>query len=307
MEIATRQTGPAWIFPAWLEPRLISDARFARAYDAIGDQRRALLKSIIAHNFALNPPASVLREQHHRMLASGLRCRSSITPRPFILLLVDSSLDAPALLLGALMPALCSGAADVLVVRLGSRASVPESLLTSCELAGQERVASLSATLAAQLLIECAQSGLPGLVLHPDTPEMRRVLNRPALRTALDSSFLRLAPLRVPRGLGVWRDTVDQFALDALAFLYAGLELEAGGAKPGRGASKPQDKSRFQAFASVPRELLLVPDACVETAPSAARLVLGESCSGLWTWPELSDALFTATMQACTTAPETQF
>lgn len=53
-------SGP-WTFPAWLEPRLLPDARFARAYERTGDQRRALLKGLIADHYALNPPASARR------------------------------------------------------------------------------------------------------------------------------------------------------------------------------------------------------------------------------------------------------
>lgn len=305
MEKATPQPGPAWACPSWLESRFIPDARFARAYDVVGDERRAQLKSLIARHFALNPPAAVLSAQHTLRLASGLTSHARVSPRPFVLLLADATFDAPALLLAALMPSLCSGAADVLVARLGSRTSLPDVLLTACELAGQERVTALGSALAVQLLAECAQSSLPGLVLYPDTPELRRVLNRPALRAALDASPLRLAPLRVPQGLGLWRDAASQFEPELVRFLYGDLSFEAGGQKPGRGSRKTPDQNAFCAFAAVRRELLLLPDARLDNARTAARLVLGESCTGLWTWSELSRELFTVTTQACTSAPET--
>lgn len=313
MEIATRPSFTPWTCPPWLTSRLIPDARFARAYDALGDQRRALLKGLIADHFALVPPVPTLRTQCTQQLVSGLMRHTSTAPRPFVLLLTDASLDAPALLLAALMPALCSGAADVLVLRLGARPGLsnglPDVLLTACELAGQERVAALSPALAVRLLSECAASGQPGLVLYPDSPDLRRILNRPALRAQLDASPLRLMPLRLPRSLGLWRDAPTQFDPERLGFFFGAHTFEAGGAQPGRRTRKAPHDASFSAFAATRRDLLLVPDDRLGAGQSAgqpaARLVVGESRTGLWTWPELSQELFGVTTQAYTSAPET--
>ncbi|MHC1701322.1 MAG: hypothetical protein AB9900_10140 [Humidesulfovibrio sp.] len=303
MEIPSRPSGPAWSCPSWLIPRLASDARFARAYDALGDQRRALLKGLIADHFALNPPAPALGSLCSQQFVSGLTRHVRATPRPFVLLLADAGLDAPALLLAALMPCLCSGAADVLVLRLGARASLPDALLTACELAGQERVAALGPALAARLLSECALSGLPGLVLYPDTPDLRRIVGRPALRAQLDASCLRLAPLRPPRALGLWRDAPTQFEAGRLGLLFGDRAFETGGAQPGRRPGKAPADAAFAAFAATPRDLLLVPDARIGAGQGAARLMVGESRTGLWTWPELSPELFTVSTQAFSSAP----
>jgi len=304
METATRPSGPAWACPSWLTARFIPDARFARAYDSIGDQRRALLKGLIADQFALARPVHALRAQDTQELVSGLTRHTSTSPRPFVLLLTDSSLDAPALLLAALMPALCSGAADVLVLRLGARQALPDVLLTACELAGQERVAALGPPLALRLLSECAQSGLPGLVLYPDSPDLRRVFARPGLRAELDASPLRLAPLRLPGALGLWRDDPAQFDPELVSFLYGGHAFDCGGAKPGGRARKSPDNADYCAFAARPRDLLLAPDARVEVGQGASRLVVGQSRAGLWTWPELCPDLFAFTTQAYTSVPE---
>ena len=311
MEIAARPSGSTWTCPSWLAPRIIADARFARAHDAIGDKRRALLKGLIADHFTLTPPVPSLRAQCTQQFVSGLALRTSATPRPFVLLLTDASLDAPALLLAALMPALCSGAPDVLVLRLGARSELTDALLTACELAGQERVAALGPALAVRLLSECAQSGLPGLVLYPDTPDLRRVLSRPTLRAQLDASPLRLAPLRLPTALGLWRDAPAQFDAEGLEFLFGAHTFEAGGAQPGRRAKKTPEAFAFSAFAATRRDLLLVPDARLAddarlaAGQGGARLVVGQSRTGLWTWPELSPELFHVTTQAYTSAPET--
>ncbi|PKN09562.1 MAG: hypothetical protein CVU73_01010 [Deltaproteobacteria bacterium HGW-Deltaproteobacteria-8] len=304
METATRPSGPTWTCPSWLTARFIADARFARAYDSIGDQRRALLKGLIADHFALAQPVPALRAQCTQELASGLTRHVRTSPRPFVLLLTDASLDAPALLLAALMPALCSSAAEVLVLRLGPRQALPDVLLTACELAGQERVAALGPTLALRLLSECAQSGLPGLVLYPDSPDLRRVLARPALRAELDASPLRLAPLRLPRALGLWRDAPAQFDPELVSFLYGEGSFDSGGAGPGSRSRKAPASAEFCAFAAQPRDLLLVPDDRLAAGQGASRLVVGQSRVGLWTWPELCPDLFAVTTQAYTSAPE---
>lgn len=293
-----------WACPSWITPRLIADARFARAYDATGDQRRAVLKGLIADHYALTPPVTTVRTQCSQHFVSGLTRHESTRPRPFVLLLADESLDAPALLLAALMPALCSGAANVLVLRLGARQALPDVLLTACELAGQERVAALSPTLALRLISECALSALPGLVLYPDTLALRRVLGRPALRELLEASPLRLAPLRLPKALGLWRDAPAQFDPEVLEFLFGAHAFESGGAQAGRRVRKAPDLAGFNAFAATPRDLLLVPDDRLAAGQGAARLVVGHSRTGLWTWPELGPESFSVTTQAFTSAPE---
>ncbi|MBA4358009.1 MAG: hypothetical protein C0405_09835 [Desulfovibrio sp.] len=303
MEILPQAHESTWTLPSWLHPRLIADARFARAYETLGDQRRALLKGLMADHYSLAPPLASLASECSRQLASGLTLRTLARPRPFVLLLIDPSLDAPALFLAALMPALCSGAAHVLVVRLGPRSQLPDVLLTACELAGQERVAALGPTLAVSLLSECALSGLPGLVLYPETLGLRRVLQRPALRAQLEASRLRLVPLRPPRALGLWRDAPDQFAPERVDFLYAGLSFEAGGAGPGRQARKAKGPDPFAAFAATPRDLLLAPDARLGPGRTAARLLVGESRTGLWAWPGLTPEVFAETSQAFSSAP----
>lgn len=327
MEIAPGLSRPAWTCPTWLAPRFIADALFSRAYDALGDQRRALLKGLIADHFALTPPVQSLGAQCSQQLASGLARHTRSVPRPFVLLLTDASLDAPALFLAALMPALCSGAAEVLVLRLGAGSgqpkglpdALPDAVLTGCELAGQERVAALSPALCQRLLSECAQSAQPGLVLYPDTPVLRRLLARPQLRAQLDASALRLAPLRLPQSLGLWRDAPDQFDPAHLAFLFGALEFEAGGAQvfeaggasPGRRSAKEPTETAFRAFAATRRDLLLVPEERVPEARLAAgqgtaRLVVGQSRTGLWTWDELCPELFLAVVQAFGSAPASQ-
>ncbi len=279
--------------PQRLDSLLIPDARFARAYNALGDRRRALLKRAIAAQYVLNPPRPSLYSVLTEQLASGLVRTSVSRPRPFVLLLLDAGLDAPALLLAALLPALAARPEDVLVARLGGRAETPDSLLAGCELAGQERVAALGPRQLEGLLLDAAASGQSGLVLHADSPALRRILAAKQLRTALDVSSLTLCALPQPQRPGLWRDAPGQFDPADVALLYGALDFEAN--SPG-GAD-------FAAFACG-RDLLLLPDARSRQAgQGGAACAVSESQLGLFAWPQLSPDLFTLRRTTYSSAP----
>ncbi len=273
-----------WSFPSWLERHLLPDSRFARAYNALGDGRRALLKSLIARHYALTSPVGPLQSTTTERF--GLFERASVRePAPFALLLLDPSIESPALFLAALLPALCARVPEVLVARLGSRGAVPDALLASCELAGQERLAALGPLNTQRLLTECASSGLPGIILHPDTVGIRRVLGKPAVRQAFDASPVRLVPLRPPRAAGLWRDTSLDFPPEDVALLYGDLPFETLGAVPGQRSRKAQDEDAWQGFSSAQRDLLLVPAA--RAGQGRAAVTVSGACLGLWRWPGL--------------------
>lgn len=278
-----------WSFPSWLERHLLPDSRFARAYNALGDVRRALLKGLIARHYALTPPVGPLQSSTTERF--GLLERASDRqPAPFALLLLDPSIDSPALFLAALVPALCARVPEVLVVRLGKRGAVPDALLASCELAGQERLAALGPFNLQRLLIECASSGQPGVILHPDTADIRRVLDKPAVRQALNASPVRLVPLRPPRAAGLWRDTSLDFPPEEVALLYGDLPFETLGAVPGQRSRKAQDEDAWQGFSSAQRDLLLVP--ATRAGQGRAMVIVSGACLGMWRWPGLHQDTF---------------
>jgi hypothetical protein len=300
-----QQAQSAWTFPAWVEQHQLPDLRFAQAYDALGDDRRCLLKGLIARHYALNPPcgAPASRSVEGFELVERSVCRE---PVPFVLLLLDGALDAPSLFLSALVPALCARVPQVLAARLGPKADAPDPLLVACELAGLERVAALGPQLMQRLLGECAASGLPGLVLHPESPEFRKLLSQKELRQALDASPLRLAALRAPRNAGVWRDDPKDFPPEILRLFFGALPMECGGAEPGEAggaksaARKPapgtSGRQAFAAFASTRRDLLLAPLARLGATPpasGAAEVTASGACLGMWRWRELPPGIFT--------------
>lgn len=290
--IPSHEASP-WSSPAWFDPHLIADTRFARAYNALGDQRRALIKGVIARHYALNPPRMVASSKSNDQFDLMERTCSR-EPVPFVLLLLDDSIDAPAFFLSALMPALCARVGQVHVVRLGKRSSVPDALLVSCELSGQERLAALGPVLLQRLLLDCAsgcmETGESGLVLYPDTTEFRRLLAQKALREALDASCLRMIPLRFPRAAGLWRDTSLDFPVEDIELLYGALPLEAAGAMPGQRSRKAPDEDAWAAFNAVPRDLLLTPAA--RAGQGRAAVTVSGDCLGLWRWSGLHPDLF---------------
>jgi hypothetical protein len=277
--------------PRWLEPLLIPDARFARAYNALGDRRRALIKRAIAAQFALHPPSTAARSEFRQVLPSGLEVTLRVSPRPFTLVLCDSGLDAPAMLLAALMPTFAGRPDQVLVVRLGARSDVPQAMLAACELAGQERVAALGPRQMERLLLAAAQSGLPGLVLHQHSPALRRILDSKALRAALDASPLSIEPLALPLAPGIWRDAPGQINPEDVDLLYGALEFEAGDAA----------RDSLDAFAAG-RGLLILPDSRAGQRTFADCAVC-ESRLGLFTWPQLVPDLFTVRRCTYSSAP----
>ena len=288
---------PEW--PEWLEARMLPDSRFAKSYATFEDDARALLKRTIAAHFTFAAPRRIARTEHSQMLPSGLTRTATTRAVDCVLLLTDSSLDAPALALAALMPALTCGAPNVLVARLGSASSLPHSLLTACEIAGQERVAALGPVQAERLvreLAERAHAGSTCVILYAASPAVMRVLDRPSLRPLLHSHCLRLVPLAPPARCGVWRDAPTDLPQPILDLLYPGLDTVCGGAPCGSDSAPHPTQRQFQEFLALPFNLLLVPDErvaeVVHHSAQTACVVVGEGALGLWAWPGLHAELF---------------
>lgn len=285
MDAAEGDSDRGQVFPGWLEARLISDARFARAYHSQGDAGRGLLKRLIAAHYSLNPPSAALVSTRLDVLRSGLTVASDATARAFAVILCDGGLDAPAFLLSALVPALCSGVPEVLVLRLGAAGGLNPATLAACELAGQERVAALGAAQTEKLLVHLAGCGQPGVLIHADTPAVRKLLSRPGLAPLLHCPNVRRVALPLPARVGLWRDGQEDFSPESVAQLYGPLPFEEGG--PEDAESVPG----FEAFAAIARDLLLIPDGRMnllhQLPEQGARVTVTRSQLGLWVWNRL--------------------
>lgn len=285
LDAAEDASGGCRILPDWLEARLVPDSRFARAYDSLGDSGRGLLKRLIAAHYALNPPAAALSSTRLDVLRGGLCVATDAAPRAWAVILCDGGLDAPAFLLPALVPALCSGISDVLVVRLGAGKAVAGSTLAACELAGQERVAALGAAQAQELLAHLAGCALPGVLLHADTPALRALLARPALADVLASQDIWRAALPMPTRCALWRDAPEDFPAETLGQLFGSLPF-----------AEPEAGQDFETFAAAARDLLLIPDGRMaqlfQLEEPGARVVASQSQLGLWPWRQISPESF---------------
>lgn len=288
-DTAEDTSGREEVFPGWLDGQLVPDAKFARAYDSLGDAGRGLLKRVIAAHFALNPPAASLATTRLDVLRCGLTVAADATPLDYALIVCDGGMDAPAFLLPALVPALCSGIAEVLVVRLGKAGGISRSTLAACELAGQERVAGLGPQQLEALLAHLATSAQNGVVIHADTPAVRKVLARPGLGALLSCPGIRRIALPMPTRCGVWSDGEDSMPLDCISQLYGPIPFAQGGLE-GEG------EHEFEDFSAYARDLLLVPDSRVNrlflAVEQGARVTVSRSQLGLWLWPQISAATF---------------
>jgi hypothetical protein len=265
----------AGLFPAWIAGALAGDAVFARAYAAVSDPERALIKTALARSWEGSGPSEALSRRTDTVLRSGLRAVGASTPRPALALVFDSSEVSPARLLAALVPALAAGVSEVLAVRLGGRGHPPAPLLVALELAGVERLALLPREQGPRL---CEH-----LAAHPA-----------CLVLALGSAPVPAAWRgRLERPLGLWLDRPGDLDLQAVAFAQADAALEAWG--PGaRGLAAPfvRRSGTFESFLRQGYAALYAPTARHEACLGRAPLVLGSGCESCWLWPDLAADLF---------------
>jgi hypothetical protein len=167
-----------------------------------------------------------------------------------------------------------------------SRSAAPDTLLTACELAGQERVAALGPIQVQRLLDACIADGRPGVVLHPGTAAMTRLLQRPSLAERLAASTVRLLALRRPVRVGLWRDTADIPPADDVSLLYGALQWETN--CPGQNTRESDWLSCLQRGAG-----LASLSGC-SRPPGGAAVTVATGSLGMWRWPGLGLQAFLA-------------
>lgn len=270
------------IFPSWIEERLVGDAAFARAYAAVSDRHRALLKTALARAWEWAGPAAAESSRYETLGRSGLASVRLIRPRRFAVLLFDETENSPARLLAALTPVLAAGVPDVLALRVGGRSLPPAPVLTALELAGVERLARLSRERALKLLRELDPRS-PGLILGLGAGAVAEIL------AACPPSPWR-AVWRGGLGgpLGVWRDKAADLDLEALAFAQPDAAVEvwgAGRSLPGMRLSKKN--GTFESFLTQGYPVVWVPAARREACLDTALAVFGPGAESCWVWPDL--------------------
>lgn len=268
-------------FPDRLHEFVVDDTLFARAYDAIPDYRRALLKTCIARSYEWYGPSQCDSGRTAQMWRSGLSSVEQVATLDFAVVVFDGTLVSPTRLLAAVVPALASGVRNVLVVRLGG-GEWHQPLLTGLELAGQELVADMTTEELQLFLDECNAAEARGLVLGVG---MERG-NFKALR--FPSNRVAFKCLNCDQAVSVWSDSEQLFDLQALAFAQPDLNFSVFGAE---GEGLPDSFSfhgnDFSDFLESLREVAYAPASCVDEALNRARIVLGPGQEGCWVWPQL--------------------
>ncbi|CCH47560.1 hypothetical protein [Pseudodesulfovibrio piezophilus] len=270
-------------FPDWINDFIPADELFAQAYDGIADTQRAWMKTAIARLFDWYGPRKDTSGHVTRIWDAGFKTRTAYEVVDFAVVLFDGSLQSPARLLAALVPALAGGVKNVLAIRVSAQPPWREALLTGLELAGQELVVDMTDVQVRRLFNELRDSNHTGAVtvLGPKAA----VIKSSELQAASRLSFWRP---RFSRAATVWMDKTAPFDLETLAFIHPDIIFSVFGAE----CEMPTDNFSYEGadFGDCLNALIDVaylPDARLPDALNRAKLILGPGQEGCWIWPDL--------------------
>lgn len=149
----------AFSLPASLDARLVADAVFSRAYDALVPEERAVIKTAIARMAAVCGAEDVVAGQCAVSMRQGFRLHRSFRPASWAVVLWDGAYAGPGRVLAALLPAILAGVSPVVACRVrGDASPFPEALLAALELAGQELVADAGPEEAVAFVEACCKA-----------------------------------------------------------------------------------------------------------------------------------------------------
>ncbi|MGE4293771.1 MAG: hypothetical protein AB7E32_16360 [Desulfovibrio sp.] len=276
--------------PTWALDACLDDETFAAAYEAVPAQRRALLKTAIARQYAWWAPADCDGFHCVRTWTQGFESLERTAPVRVRILLFDDSCASPALLLAGLLPALTAGAGTTLVVHVREEQDpvVPDGVLAACELAGQEAVAELSRSEVHELCRALARGTESCAILA-----LGRMSERVPPDFA-DGFQRRVRSVAAPAGIAVLLDGTDQDAdLAALAFAHPGARFWVAGSK----IALPDERFRylganFDDLFATAASACFVPRARAEEALERFPLVFSAGHEACWLLPDLGTGFF---------------
>ena len=276
--------------PTWALDACLDDETFAAAYEAVPADRRALLKTAIARQYAWRAPAPCSENRCARVWTQGFESLEVVAPADVCLLLFDASCASPALFLAALLPALNAGIGTVLAVHARGPQDAPasEAVLAAFELAGQEAVLELPPDKVRDLIGASTENGESCVVLaFGDTAGL--------VPQGFADGFARRVWTAPPRpDMAVFLAGEDQDPdLEALAFAHpCGRFLLAG-------ASSPLPDERFTLLGPEFDDLVpaggsvcFVSGQHAETALESFPLVFGPGHEACWLFPDLHSEFF---------------
>ncbi|TVM15835.1 hypothetical protein DPQ33_14115 [Oceanidesulfovibrio indonesiensis] len=276
------------VLPSWLLDAALSDAPFARAFDAVGGERRALLKTAIARLTAIYGIADVVASREDRTYGAGFSfCRKTTVARCSLIVLCEG-FASPAALLASLVPALLAGVPDVVVVRLtgDDPEPWPDGMLCAMELAGQELAVDLDSESFRALLADMPGAGIPCRCLALGTPS-EEVL---AVLTAQRRRGLDYRILTEPSALSAWFD--PSFDYEAVAWAHPNAARTCWNAAEENIPQWECVHGSWDEFIIQPSDVYLAPADLVADLQGGANLVLGPGAEGCWLYPELNLGYF---------------
>lgn len=275
--------------PRWLEPRKVDDQDFSRAYAAVTDSRRALLKTCIARHLSWIETGDLQRVASRRCFRQGFTVFRHSSPAKGLILALSSGVRSPARLLAAVLPAVAAGVGELAVVLPVDQPEREEPLLTALELAGCESVFRAGTAARERLFCETAAAGCDvRMVSMGESPEGMAA----DMQQLVSGGRVVLLPglsLRV----GLWWDEDDPLDIEAVSWAHPDLAIECwNGAAEGLPQGWIRREGTWERCLNCCYDALFVPTAKVEEATSGADLVLGPGHEGCWAWPGLTSDRF---------------
>ncbi|WP_022662681.1 hypothetical protein [Paucidesulfovibrio longus] len=276
--------------PTWALDACLDDETFAAAYEAVSAERRALLKTAIARQYAWRAPAPCSETRCARVWTQGFESLELAAPADVCLLLFDASCASPARILAALLPALNAGIGTVLAVHARGPQDAPssEAVLAAFELAGQEAVLELPRGKVRELIEASTENGESCIVLAfggtsglvPDG--------------FADGFSRRLWTAPAQAGIAVFLEGEGADAdLEALAFAHPDGRFQVAGAD----SPLPDDRfahlgPEFDHIVRAGGQACFASGSSAEDALAAFPLVFGPGHEACWLFPDLHSEFF---------------
>lgn len=275
--------------PEWLESRKVDDEDFSRAYAAVTDSQRALLKTCIARHLSWIEAGGVQSVASRRTLRQGFTVFSRSSPAKGLILALAPGVRSPARLLAAVLLAVAAGTDELVVVLPVDPPGREEPLLTALELAGCECVLRAGTAETERLFCETAAARSDVRMVFMGEPPGGMASDMQQLVSGGRVILLPGLDLR----LGLWWDEDDLLDIEAVSWAHPDLAIECWN---GPAAGVPQDWVRqegaWERCLDCGYDALFVPTGKVEDAMSGAQLALGPGHEGCWVWPGLGSDHF---------------
>jgi hypothetical protein len=273
------------MMPSWIQEACLDDSAFSLAYDLVSAPHRALIKTALARQDALHPAVTCRTWRRWRELDADVALIESKQPVDAALVIFDQQTSCAGLA-AALMPVLNAGVPEVLALYAGEQdQEVPAALLTTLELAGQERVAVLPPERIRRFTAElCRSSDSCAILILGETT------------SCLDASCEAASGCRIWRASPVKRAAVylsghgRDVNLEALAFAWPATDFGVAGVVE---AALPSHRFRLvgKELGDLPagREMIcFAPDCNVEALLPRYAGVFGPGHEACMVWPDLN-------------------